>query len=39
MKYAILIYDENSANPSPEPPDPAVWGQIMGDYNAYTQML
>ena len=39
MKYVILIYDENSANPSPEPPDPAVWGEIMGDYNAYTQML
>jgi hypothetical protein len=39
MKYAILIYDENTANPSPEPPDPAVWGQIMGDYNGYTQNL
>ena len=39
MKYAILIYDENTANPSPEPPDPAVWGQVMGDYNGYTQML
>jgi hypothetical protein len=39
MKYAILIYDENTANPSPEPPDPAVWGEIMGDYNAYTEML
>lgn len=39
MKYAILIYDENTAKPSPEPPDPAVWGQIMGDYNGYTQML
>jgi hypothetical protein len=39
MRYAILIYDENTANPSPEPPDPAVWGQVMGDYNGYTQML
>jgi hypothetical protein len=39
MRYAILIYDENTANPSPEPPDPAVWGQVMAAYNAYTQML
>ena len=39
MQYLILIYDTESANPSPEPPDPAVWGQVMGDYNAYTQML
>ncbi|HEU0237345.1 MAG TPA: YciI family protein [Candidatus Limnocylindrales bacterium] len=39
MRYAILIYDENSANPSPEPPDPAVWGQVMEEYNAYTAML
>ena len=39
MKYAILIYDRDTANPSHEPPDPAVWAQVMGDYNAYTQML
>jgi hypothetical protein len=39
MRYAILIYDTETANPSPEPPDPAVWGEIMGDYNGYTQML
>jgi hypothetical protein len=39
MRYAILIYDENSANPSPEPPDPAVWGEVMEAYNSYTQML
>jgi hypothetical protein len=39
MRYAILIYDENSANPSPEPTDPAVWGQVMNDYWAYTKML
>lgn len=39
MRYAILILDENTANPSPEPPDPAVWGQAMEEYNAYTQML
>ena len=39
MRYAILIYDENTANPSPEPPDPAVWGEVMQAYNAYTDML
>jgi hypothetical protein len=39
MKYVVLIYDENSANPSAEPPDPEVWQQVMGDYNAYTQMV
>jgi hypothetical protein len=39
MRYAILIYDENSANPSPEPPDPAAWGEVMNDYWAYTKML
>jgi hypothetical protein len=39
MQYLILIYDEATANPSPEPPDPAVWGEVLGQYNAYTQML
>lgn len=39
MKYAILIYDENTANPSPEPPDPEMWGQVMAQYNAYTKAL
>jgi hypothetical protein len=39
MRYLVLIYDENTANPSPEPPDPEVWAQVMGDYNAYTKML
>ena len=39
MRYAILIYDENTANPSPEPPDPAVFGEVMDAYNKYTQML
>lgn len=39
MQYLVLIYDEESANPSPTPPDPEVWAQIMGDYNAYTAML
>ncbi|MCI0584132.1 MAG: YciI family protein [Chloroflexi bacterium] len=39
MRYAILIYDENTASPSPEPPDPAVFGPIMAEWNAYTEML
>jgi len=39
MRYLILIYDEQTANPSPEPPDPAVWRPGMEEYNAYSQML
>ena len=39
MKYAILIYDTNSANPSAEPPPSDVIKQVMDEYNAYTEML
>jgi hypothetical protein len=39
VKYAILIYDENTAHPSSEPPDPAVWGEVMAEYDAYSQAL
>jgi hypothetical protein len=39
MQYLILIYDAETANPSPEPPDPAVLGETLGAYNTYTQML
>ena len=39
MRYLVLIYDEQSANPSPEPPDPATWGPVLEEYNAYTKML
>jgi hypothetical protein len=39
MRYAILIYDAQTANPSPEPPDPAIFGEVMAAYNGYTQML
>jgi hypothetical protein len=39
MRYAILIYDSESANPSSEPPPPEVMQQVMDEYNAYTQML
>jgi hypothetical protein len=39
MRYLVLIYDEQTANPSPEPPDPAVFGPVMAEYDAYSQML
>jgi hypothetical protein len=39
MRYAILIYDENTANPPSEPPPAEVIQQVMDEYNAYTQML
>ena len=39
MRYAILIYDTDTANPSPEPPDPTVMGEVMSAYQAYSQML
>jgi hypothetical protein len=39
MQYLILIYDEETANPSAEPPDPAVSAEILNQYNGYTQML
>ena len=39
MRYAILIYDTETANPSPEPPPAEVWQTVMDEYNAYTKML
>jgi hypothetical protein len=39
MRYAILIYDTETADPSPEPPNPEVFGEVMSAYNGYTQML
>jgi hypothetical protein len=39
MKYAILIFDEETAHPSPNPPDPAEAAKVYEEYNAYTQML
>lgn len=39
MRYALLIADAETANPSPQPPDPAIWEQVTNEYNAYTQML
>ena len=39
MRYAVLIYDTETADPNPAPPDPKVWEETMGMYNAYTAML
>ncbi len=39
MRYALLIADSQTAKPSPEPIDPEVWGRVMAEYNAYTDML
>jgi hypothetical protein len=39
VHYALLIYDEETAHPSPEPPDPAAWGKVMDEYNAFTQAV
>ena len=39
MRYAILIYDAETANPSPEPPDPEILGEVMSAYSGYTQLL
>lgn len=39
MRYALLIVDPESANPSPEPPSPEFADQVTAEYNAYTQML
>lgn len=39
MRYALLIVDPETANPSPDPTDPEVSAQVMKEYSAYTQML
>jgi len=39
MRFALLIYDEETANPNPAPPDPAVWGKVMEEYNAFTRAI
>ena len=39
MQYVLLIYDEETAHPSPEPPDPAVWGKVMDEYNAFSAAI
>ena len=35
MQYLVLIYSEEAT----EPTDPARMGAVMGEYNAYSQML
>jgi hypothetical protein len=39
MRYAILIYDAETATPSPEPPPADVMQQVMAEYDAYTKRL
>jgi hypothetical protein len=39
MQYAILIYDEGTADPGSVPDDPEAWQRTMGEYDAYTKML
>ena len=39
MRYLVLIYDEETANPPPAPPDPEQWAKTMGEYNEYTTLL
>ena len=39
MQYAVLIYDEGTADPSTVNNDPEEWQRTMGEYNAYTAML
>lgn len=39
MRYAILIYDENTANPSAEPPPPEIMQAVMDEYSGYSKML
>ncbi len=38
MKFALLIYDANTAHPDPNP-DPAVMGKVMDEYNAFTKAI
>lgn len=38
MKYAILIYDENTANPVSDP-DPAFMTQVLTEYQAFTDEM
>jgi hypothetical protein len=39
MRYALLIVDPETANPSPEPSDEAETAKMMAEYGAYTRML
>ena len=39
MRYLVLIYEQNSANPPAEPMPPAERAATTAAYNAYTGML
>ena len=39
MRYAVLIYDEATASPSAEAPDPNVVRVVSDAYDRYTKML
>jgi hypothetical protein len=39
VKYAILIYDEATANPALEPPAPEVMGKVLAEYNAFSKAM
>jgi hypothetical protein len=39
VRYAILIYDTETASPSAEQPPAEIFQQVMDEYNAYTKML
>jgi len=39
MRYLVLIYDENTADPVANPPSPETLGPIMQEYNDYSDML
>lgn len=39
MRYAVLIYDTETADPNPVPIDPQVRAETTATYNAYTTML
>lgn len=39
MRYVILIYDSETANPNPAPRDPKVRAETTATYNDYTTML
>jgi hypothetical protein len=39
MRYAILIYDENTANPSAEAPPAEIMQAVMEEYSNYSKML
>jgi hypothetical protein len=39
VRYAILIYDTETADPNPRPRDPNGQSEVTSSYNDYTQML